>query len=374
MGVYNSDTISAISIILAVILFALLYGLLMRRFRSVKLARLRENPILSPIKEHWWESEAVFNPAAFVHDDKVHLFYRALGRDGVSRIGYAWSNDGVTFDRLPYPVFSFNPNEDTGHHRRTSPMRLSYDTINNPSGGGWGGSEDPRVVVMNGHIYMTFNMFNGWESMRVGFTAISEEDFRNKTWRWKSLVYLSHQNDRQKNWVLFPEQIKSKFALLHNLHAGQKSRVRIKYLDSLDIKEPLDEFTSPDPQAMRDRQISWHSRMRSAGPPPLKTDKGWLLLYHAMDSNEPNKYKLGAMLLDLKSPSKVLYRSPIATLEPDMWYENDWKPGIIYASGAVVFGEDLIVYYGGGDKYVAAARINLEDFLNWLINNSNVHS
>ena len=85
-----------------------------------------------------------------------------------------------------------------------------------------------------------------------------------------------------------------------------------------------------------------------------------------MDKNDPNRYKLGALLLDLHDPTKVLYRAINPLLAPDAWYENDWKPGIIYVSGAVVMGGDLIVYYGGGDKYVAAAKIDLRDFLRRL--------
>lgn len=58
-----------------------------------------------------------------------------------------------------------------------------------------------------------------------------------------------------------------------------------------------------------------------------------------MDKNDSDRYKLGALLLDLKDPRKILYRSNYPILEPDEWYENDWKPGIIYASGAIVKGD-----------------------------------
>src|SRR3990167_6360637 len=73
-------------------------------WRPLRLFRAGENPVLRPDPTHWWESEAVFNPAAVYHAGRVHLFYRALGRDGISRIGYASSPDGVHFDeRLPHP-------------------------------------------------------------------------------------------------------------------------------------------------------------------------------------------------------------------------------------------------------------------------------
>ncbi|MFA6006743.1 MAG: hypothetical protein WC764_03405 [Candidatus Paceibacterota bacterium] len=346
---------------LAIFALAFFYHWLTRKKISapVILLRLPENPILSPVKEHWWESEAVFNPAAFVDDGKVHLFYRALGRDGISRIGYAWSTDGLHFERLSYPVFSAeNVQEVKSHFPYTSPVRLSYDTVNNPSGGGWGGLEDPRAIKIDGRIYLTFNAFNGWESMRVGLTSISEEDFKNKNWNWRKFVYLT--DERNKNWMFFPDKINDKFALLHSIYSENGERVQIKYLDSLHIHGPLQNLKSADPHRLKDQKIAWHYRIRSAGTPPLRTKYGWLVLYHAMDPNEPSRYKVGALLLDLASPTKVIARSDHPILEPDMWYENDWKPGIVYASGAVVLGEDLMVYYGGGDKYVAGAKVNLE--------------
>ena len=78
------------------------------------------------------------------------------------------------------------------------------------------------------------------------------------------------------------------------------------------------------------------------------------------------------MLLDLKDPSRVLYRAQHPILEPDLWYENDWKPGIIYASGAIVKDGKLFVYYGGGDKYVGVASIKLSDLIKSMKENGSV--
>jgi predicted GH43/DUF377 family glycosyl hydrolase len=77
------------------------------------------------------------------------------------------------------------------------------------------------------------------------------------------------------------------------------------------------------------------------------------------------------MLLDLKDPSRVLYRASKPVLEPTEWYENDWKAGVAYASGAVIFNNYLFVYYGGGDKRIAAARMPLNEFLDKLMRSEN---
>jgi len=112
--------------------------------------------------------------------------------------------------------------------------------------------------------------------------------------------------------------------------------------------------------------------VRGAGAPPLKTPKGWLLLYHGFDERHPEiGYKVGAMLLDLKDPTKVLYRSAEPILESKEWYENDWKPGVTYASGTVIVGSDLLVYYGGGDKCIAVAKADLNEFLESLASDEN---
>ncbi len=340
---------------------------------DVVLKRHPHNPIIRP-SLYSWESAAVLNPAAIVSGGRVHLFYRALGPDGVSRIGYASSVDGVNFDvRLSYPIYvAHNFEEMKTHFPFTSPARLAFDPSIYTSGGGWGGCEDPRAVLIDDTVYMTFNMFNGWDSMRVAVISIKEKNLLDKKWLWENFSYLSPPGDRQKNWVLFPEKINGKFALFHNLDKGNPRRVHIAYLNNLDMSETPSQEEAPDPQQLPDHDVAWHHRTRSAAAPPIKTKDGWLLLYHAMERNDPNKYKIGVLLLDLKDPEKVLYRASRPILEPDLWYENDYKPGVVYACGAIVKDGKLLVYYGGGDKYIALASIQLEELLDDLKKNKAV--
>ena len=336
------------------------------------LKRFEGNPIMSP-RPYSWESQAVFNPGAVVVHGVVHLFYRALGDDGVSRIGYASSHDGLNFrERLTYPVYFLKNSESTKDHWPfTTPAFPSYNTNIYGSGGGWGGCEDPRAVLIDGDIYLTFNIFdvsNGWkwDSMRVAVVSIKENDLLNRRWQWRNFSYLSKPGDRQKNWVLFPEKINGKFVIFHNLDKGDPNSVFVSYVNKLDTSETPTVKDALDPQVLPDHIVAWHKRTRSAAAPPIKTKDGWLLLYHAMDKNDGDRYKLGALLLDLKDPQKVLYRALQPILEPDEWYENDWKPGIIYANGAIVKNGTLFVYYGAGDKHIGVASIVLSDLLNGM--------
>ena len=107
----------------------------------------------------------------------------------------------------------------------------------------------------------------------------------------------------------------------------------------------------------------------------MRTDYGWLLFYHAFGENDTVGYRLGAMLLDLVDPTKVLYRAAAPVLSPDEHYENHGKPGIVYACGAVVrpsaTGEEtLFIYYGGADKVICVATAPLRAFLDMLVTGS----
>ena len=111
----------------------------------------------------------------------------------------------------------------------------------------------------------------------------------------------------------------------------------------------------------------WQMRekgMRGVGGAPIRTKHGWLIFYHAMEPHEMHRYKIWAMLLDLKDPTKILYRSKKPILEPDAFYENQGhKAGVIYSCGAVVKGGDLFVYYGGADMVTCVATADLQLFL-----------
>lgn len=321
--------------------------------------RHHTNPIMEPFPHHVWESEAVFNPAALVTGGKVHLLYRAVGADGVSRIGHTSSEDGFHFKRhTKHPVFVMN------NPRRYTVARevQRFDPTLYASGGSWGGSEDPRMVAIDGRIYVTFNAFDGWDFIRITSISIDEQDFLARRWKWSDPIIISEPNRINKNWVLFPEKIKGKFAILHSIYPD----ISVDYVDHLDDlakgKKVIKSKFAP-----RVPRKSWDSHVRGAGPPPIRTDKGWLVLYHAIDQTDPDRYKLGAMLLDLKEPTRIIARSRGPLLAPDMWYENDWKPGIVYACGAVVKDETLFIYYGGGDKYICLATAPLQPFVDDLI-------
>lgn len=322
-----------------------------------KLEKCDNNPIISPEEDKSWMNEGVFNPAAIVIKDKTHLLFRAVGSDGISRVGHTSSVDGINFEKVnPKPVFHLSKTHFGASEKR-------FDPVIYPSGGSWGGCEDPRLVKVNDTVYMTFNAFDGWDFIRVGYTSIKEKDFEKGIWNWTKPALISPQGQINKNWVIFPEKINGQFAILHSL----TPEVQVDYVERLEDlssgrKLIKSKFERPAPRT------KWDTWVRGAGPSPVKTDDGWLVFYHAISADEPTKYKLGVLLLDLKDPRKVLARASSPILLPEKWYENESKPGIVYACGAVIKDDTLFIYYGGGDKFVCVATVPFKDFMESLRN------
>jgi predicted GH43/DUF377 family glycosyl hydrolase len=312
----------------------------------------QSHPIILPNSSSNWENLQTFNPGTVFLDKKVHFLYRAMGNDYYSRLGYANSNDGFNIDeRLPYPVYELGGS--------SSIFCTTYRT--SPSGGGIGGCEDPRIVKIeeDGSLYVTYTDFTEGK-IRMAVTSIKIENFLNRKWKWKKPSLISPPNQAHKNWVIFPEKIGGKYAILHSI----SPTISIEYLNDLNFRNSR--YIKSSYQKVF-REDGWDYWIRGAGPPPLKTKEGWLLFYHAMSKDDFSKYKVGAMLLDLKDPSKVLYRSKYPILIPEECYENNgYKPGVVYVSGAIIKGDDIILYYGGADNYVCAARANLEKFIESL--------
>lgn len=325
---------------------------------TLKLKKLPQNPIIKP-SNYSWEAKATFNPAAFQSDGKIHIIYRAIGEDDSSSLGYAYTYDGLTIDGRPtYHVYkrNFNSNE-------------SVPKIDYISGGGWsGGCEDPRLVLIEDVVYMIFTAFDGWGSVRMALTSIKLDDFRNKKWNWKNAVMISPPGEINKNWVIFPEKINGKFAIMHSFYP----KILVDYFDNLDELNGKKFIRSNNTRPV-DYTRGWDSWFRGVGPSPIKTKYGWLILYHAMDYKNTDRYRMGAMLLDLKDPTKILHRSNSPILEPEEDYENNGhKWGVVYSCGAVVKNGELFVYYGGADKYVCVASIKLQDLIDDLMKDKEV--
>lgn len=314
------------------------------------LMRSDDNPIMRADPSHGWEAGAVFNPAALRLNGKIHLVYRAISRDGLSVFGYAHTEDGIHIDeRLPDPIYIPTDKSPRGGHVYAF-----------TSGHNWGGFEDPRLTHVGDFIYMTYTFFDGSQPPAVAMTFISVDDFLAKKWTWSPQKMLSPPGQSHKNWVIFPEKFNGKFAVLHSI----TPRIMIDYIDDLQ-NEHMPPIHSQYSSKGRDRH--WDTLVRGVGAPPLRTEEGWLIFYHAMDRRAPNGYKIGAMVLDLEDPTKILYRANVPLLEPQMDYErHGYTANVTYVCGTAIIEDTLFVYYGGADTVVCAATVNLHEFLAYL--------
>lgn len=323
---------------------------------SLNLKKVDHNPILSPKNDNNWEAFNTFNPAALYEDGKVHLLYRAQGYDYISVIGYASSSDGYTIDQRHIEP-AYIPSEDFEYRGPVKPTHISHMYV---SGGGYGGAEDPRLTRIDDRVYMTYVAFDGYNPPRVALTSILLDDFLNHRWLWERPVIISPPGVVDKNAVIFPEKINGKYVIMHRIYPD----ILIDFVDTLNFDGT---WWLKGEHKISPRPNMWDSRKIGAGAPPIKTKDGWLLIYQSVGNQDPGKYKIGAMLLDLKDPTKVLHRANAPILEPDEQYENNgFKAGVAYPCGAVVIDDTLFVYYGAADSYVCLATANLNAFLSEL--------
>lgn len=310
---------------------------------KIKLDRYINNPIITPLKKHPWESKSTFNPAAIYKGGKVHILYRAMSNENVATIGYASSKNGYDIvERLDKPVYV--PRED--FEQRLNPERNS-------------GCEDPRIIEIDGVMYMCYTAYDGKNEPRVALTSIKSEDFLAKNWNWSKPILISPPNMSDKDASLFPRKINGKYYILHRLG----SDIWLDAVDDLDFKN--NRWLAGE-VIMRPRQNRWDSKKIGIAAPPIETKHGWLLLYHGV-SKDRTYYRVKAALLDLNDPRKVLARTTGTILDPETYYEREGDvKNVVFPCGAVIINGNLLVYYGGGDKVVGVASIKLNKLLKEL--------
>ncbi len=307
---------------------------------SRHLQRYEGNPLLEPLEGSTWESKYVLNPGALRIGDKVYLFYRAVGDDGVSHIGLAITHGFKVLQRLPDPIFSPQIPEEIK------------------------GCEDPRLIIIEDRIFMLYTAYDG-NIAQIAAASISVEDFTTGNYtNWKR-EGLAFKNIWDKDAIIFPEKINGKYIIYHRIEPS----IWVTYSDKLEfpIWDKHAIIAGPRPGRM------WDSMKIGAGAQPLKTRYGWLLIYHGVDYNYV--YRLGVLLVDLNNPSKVIYRSPNPILEPEKDYEiglsGAWVPNVVFTCGAVPGtdkeilddNDEILVYYGAADTSIGVARATLADLV-----------
>jgi len=320
------------------------------------LKRSERNPILAADDNLPWCSIKVYNCAIYKDDTKYRMLFRGVGNEWVSRLGIAESTDGVTFSRSPNPSLSpIYPWEQKG-------------------------CEDPRIVKIDGNYWVSYTAFDG-ETARAALTA--SKDLLN--WGKRKLLFPDWQQNTRGNrtpdWskaaAIFPGQINNQYYMLFgDSHIWSASSLNL-----------IDWYPNPEP-LISSRPGSFDEAYVEMGPPPLLTEQGWLVIYHGIDRLDSQRtYRLGAMLLDLNDPRKIIWRCNKPILEPSESYEvvgfvdiieggfetlkrmvledlhklskAQKLPKAVFCCGALLEGDIVRLYYGAGDTVICTATVDL---------------
>ncbi|MFC1678475.1 pesticidal protein Cry7Aa [Patescibacteria group bacterium] len=327
--------------------------------------------ILKPTNNNF-ETRSVLNPGVCQDGQNVHLIYRAIDENYLSSLGYARLNGPTTVDERWDKPFMF--------------PKYKVEKC---------GIEDPRITKIKDTLYMTYVVHN----CRDAITCFSYGDdlfnlkrghlispkipykeagkifqfskLKDKYYFFESF-YQKYSEPNVLIWhkdcILFPEKINGKYAMLQRIlpdiqlmYFGDFSELENKYFWINNIMHLAE-------TVIMEAQHGFESRHLGGGCPPIKTEAGWLLIYHSAQArNKGRIYYGGAALLDYKNPLKVIARLPYPILSPEENYETTGiVNNVAFPTGSAIFDNVLYIYYGAADKYVAVASININELINEL--------
>ena len=335
----------------------------------MKLKKYAGNPILSPKMENEWESLVTCNPGVFCDSGTFYMLYRAAGDDKehVIRFGLATGKDGFHFERFSnLPAFA--PGED------------SFDS---------GCVEDARIVKFDDEYYITYayrpyppGQYWNFEHDVVSYPESGDHTplaLKNNLGNSGLAVTKDFVHFRRlgritspvlddRDVILFPEKINGKYWMLHRpkQYIGKKygtdyPAIWIKSSDDL-----LDWENKESHLLIKGIPGTWEEKI-GGSTPPLRTREGWLVLYHGVEDGGLGYYRVGALLLDINNPLKVIAKTPEFIMEPELDYElNGYYKGCVFPTGNVILDGTLYVYYGGADKYVGVATCSVSELIQFM--------
>lgn len=315
----------------------------------------RLGTVLEPA-ETTFNSVAKFNAGMTLDGDVVHMLYRfAVTRPGGEKPGAS-----------PYQV------DDIRYARLTPDGRLLADSgralIWPTTAADSSGCQDPRIIPFEGAYYL---FYCGWD---INTVPAGQDKPRVAVARTRDFVTaeklgsISHYT-WDKDAFIFPERIRGKIAYVHRIVPN----MQIDYFDSFaDLLDP--EFW----QAYDEKKAAASTFMRAAYPweagkiggsvPPIRTERGWLLIYHGVEPFPGQKpcfaYRAGMALLDLENPETVIARLPYPVLSPETDYERFGDvDNVVFPVGGYVHNGDLYISYGGADRCTAIAKAPMAELL-----------
>jgi predicted GH43/DUF377 family glycosyl hydrolase len=274
--------------------------------------------------------ETVHNAAVVKHGDEYIMLFRSHLRTGRSVIGLARSYDGLRFIADSRPLLKPEPD---------SPF-AAYEEY---------GVEDPRVTQVEGEFLITYSAYSR-NGVRIALV-------RTKDFVQLERVSLITQAD-SRNAVIFPEKFNGLYARLDRPHSEIVPwSIWISY--SPDLR-----FWGESRLVMSPERYHWDEMKIGPGAPPVKTEQGWLSIYHGVfQTMDGSVYRLGVALHDLHDPAKVVGVSDSWILQPeDPWEVTGYVHNVVFSCGAVPEPDGTVkIYWGGADTVMCVGEANIAD-------------
>ena len=215
------------------------------------------------------------------------------------------------------------------------------------------GIEDCRVTLIEGTYYLSFTAVSG-NGVGVGLRTTTD---------WKN--FLSHGmilSPHNKDCAIFEERING---LYYALHRPSSVDIGGNYIWLASSPDGI--HWGNHRCILKTRNNTWDSARVGAGASPIKTEQGWLEIYHG--ANHQHQYCLGAFLLDINDPSKVLARTESPIMAPSASYElNGFFGNVVFTNGHIMGpdGDTITLYYGASDEFVCGAEFSLKEIFSLL--------
>jgi beta-1,4-mannooligosaccharide/beta-1,4-mannosyl-N-acetylglucosamine phosphorylase len=313
---------------------------------SPVISRHPANPVLTADQVPY-PATLVFNPGVTKYGGRyVMVFRNDYGSleeqrlDGTN-LGLAFSPDGVSWQVEPQPCFELADDE----------IVRAYD---------------PRLIVLEGRCYMCFAV-DTRHGVRAGI-AVTEDFYHYE------ILSLSVPDNR--NVVLFPERIGGRYVRLERpfpvYSRGGRERFDVWLSDSPDLR-----YWGKSELLLAVEQVPYANTKLGPAAPPIKTPRGWLTTFHAVDTDPSRgkngweaswkkRYTTGVMLLDLGDPRKVLglYREPLIAPEAPYEVAGGFRNNTVFPCGAILEeGGELKLYYGAADAVICLVTADVDQLV-----------
>ncbi len=299
------------------------------------LHRFEGNPIVG-LEDIPFRCNTVFNGSTVRKDGIYYLLLRIEGQGGVSVFALAKSENGLHFEVEPEPVMTPAKNG----------IFAKYEAR---------GIEDPRITMIDGTYYV---MYTAYSRYGARIALAKTENFYD----YERIALVSEPGN--KDGILFPAKINDQYVRFDRPIGNGIGSIWISYSKNLLDWGRAKILMPPRPRF-------WDSYRIGASVPPIKTEHGWLEIYHGvkMTSSGP-VYRIGTVMLDLENPIKIINRCEESILSPREDYERIGDVGnVVFACGAILEDNDeLKVYYGGADTHLCVATANFTQLIDFSLN------